>query len=452
MLPAAVLLSLFLGAACLAIQMLFQRSSKDGSPKIAANEPSLIMKIVNSLDRVTTRLLGLRLFYRPNSYYLALVDKVPESNLLLPNHKQKMKAGLELYLTCEHRRVNHTAYDRLLEHAPIITQIQNYTDLVEFWNRHPDIADVKLKPAVIIIGLNRTGTTYLYRMLSNDPSARSTRFFELIKPVPPATRETIDKDPRIQPTDRMFQLLRILQPARYDQYDQIHLIKAEEPEEDIVAHLYCHRGFIWYLRSGAQYRKWFMGNASEEYLFSKRFYQMLQSTYTPDSHWIMKAPAHQLALPELMEQFPDSKLVFIHRKVEQVLPSICQLADYDPGQSNCFEPTQLGRDVLEYVSTSIGRMVRFREAHPELADQIIDIQYTDLVADPISTVKKIYQKCGLEYTTDFEAALIQDNKNRKQIAKSKTTARLEYSLEQYGLSREMLNEAFGEYEAKYLKQ
>jgi len=51
-----------------------------------------------------------------------------------------------------------------------------------FFNRYPEILDQELYPAWIIIGLQRTGTTKLQRLLAEDPDHRVIPSWEVINP------------------------------------------------------------------------------------------------------------------------------------------------------------------------------------------------------------------------------------------------------------------------------
>ena len=53
-----------------------------------------------------------------------------------------------------------------------------------FFNRYPGILEQELYPAWIIIGLQRTGTTKLERLLATDPDHRVIPSWEVINPVP----------------------------------------------------------------------------------------------------------------------------------------------------------------------------------------------------------------------------------------------------------------------------
>jgi hypothetical protein len=63
------------------------------------------------------------------------------------------------------------------------------------------------------------------------------------------------------------------------------------------------------------------------------------------------------------------------------------------------------------------------------AEQFLDVQYTDLVRDPLSTVRRIYNYHRYEYSDHFEEAMKQwliDNRQHKHGTPG-------YTLEEYGL-------------------
>lgn len=60
---------------------------------------------------------------------------------------------------------------------------------------------------LIITGLPRTGSTLLFSLLSQDPKTRTLRNWEMFKPLPPPTKETIDTDPRIEKVKNLQKLV-----------------------------------------------------------------------------------------------------------------------------------------------------------------------------------------------------------------------------------------------------
>eukprot|EP00005_Dracoamoeba_jomungandri_P012290 CAMPEP_0174270082 /NCGR_PEP_ID=MMETSP0439-20130205/43254_1 /TAXON_ID=0 /ORGANISM="Stereomyxa ramosa, Strain Chinc5" /LENGTH=89 /DNA_ID=CAMNT_0015359205 /DNA_START=1 /DNA_END=267 /DNA_ORIENTATION=- len=57
-----------------------------------------------------------------------------------------------------------------------------------------------------------------------------------------------------------------------------------------------------------------------------------------------------------------------------------------------------------------------KEVVPRTGQKVIDIDYRDLVKDPVGTVKYIYWKTGLEFTQEYEDKLntyLKDGKARR---------------------------------------
>jgi hypothetical protein len=74
--------------------------------------------------------------------------------------------------------------------------------------------------------------------------------------------------------------------------------------------------------------------------------------------------------------------------------------------------TLMERESLILVA-AIKRLTSFRDAHPELAERFIDIGYSELVADPLAIVNRIYRQ--------FEMPLTEEAAGRmRQLATSRT--------------------------------
>ena len=60
---------------------------------------------------------------------------------------------------------------------------------------------------MIIAGLPRTGSTLLFNLLAQDPDSRALRNWEMFKPLPPPTRQTVTTDPRIDQVRKLQRLV-----------------------------------------------------------------------------------------------------------------------------------------------------------------------------------------------------------------------------------------------------
>ena len=85
-------------------------------------------------------------------------------------------------------------------------------------------------------------------------------------------------------------------------------------------------------------------------------YQLLDSQ-TPGQQWIMKCPLHLWYLKELLQAFPDARIIHTHRSVAKAVPSVCSLASIiSRPMSRDFNPARHGAFYREFCRDGkIGR-------------------------------------------------------------------------------------------------
>ena len=153
------------------------------------------------------------------------------------------------------------------------------------------------------------------------------------------------------------------------------------------------------------------------------------------AHWVFKAPRHLPGLAGLLAVFPEARIVQTHRDPAAVLPSLCSLCEIlRSAASDAIDKPAIGAHWLARLKTIFEKARDVRATTAE--GQILDIQYTDLVADPIATVQQVYDHHGYEYTESFETAMRQwlaDNRQHKHGAHR-------YTLEEYGLNEDAVRE------------
>ena len=77
---------------------------------------------------------------------------------------------------------------------------------------------------------------------------------------------------------------------------------------------------------------------------------------------------------------------------------------------------------------------------------VVDVQYTDLVADPVATLRRIYKEHDLEWTPGIEKAVSAGAAQRPQHKQGKHR----YHLSDFGLSESGVRSALGEYANYFL--
>jgi len=95
------------------------------------------------------------------------------------------------------------------------------------------------------------------------------------------------------------------------------------------------------------------------------------------------------------------------------------------------------------LEESVRRVDAFRAAHPE--HPIVDLQYADLVQQPLETMATLYSSLGLELDRPTEAAIaayVESHPKGKFGVHG-------YNLAEFGLVGEELAERFAGYTARY---
>ena len=163
----------------------------------------------------------------------------------------------------------------------------------------------------------------------------------------------------------------------------------------------------------------------------------------PGQRWLLKSPAHLLALDVLIEMFPDVSLVVTHRSPLEILPSYCSMMDTLMVAREDFDRKELGPLVLESLAVWLERAIAVRDASDPA--RFYDVDYYEFVADPMTTVRGIYAHFGLDFPAESEAqmqAWADENRQGKHGVH-------DYEMDRYGLTPERVTSRLGAYLDRY---
>jgi hypothetical protein len=308
---------------------------------------------------------------------------------------------------------------------------------------HPEVLEERVERPVFVLGLGRTGSTLLHRLLAQDPQVRAPRYGETIDP---AAASSSANGTHLRRARRQFAWAAFLAPG----LPSIHPLDAEAPEECRLLLMNTFRcPFFGQYGFTSSYGKWLDALGLEEKLRIYRAYrqqlQLLQWR-CPPRRWVLKCPIHSWGLEALLQVFPDACVVQTHRELAEVLPSTCSLmATFRGLYSDAVDPRLLGPLAIENV---VGRRLdatrRARETHPE---RIMDVIYRHLVRDPAGTVRQIYEHFGLPWSDAMEKNIrdwLARNPRDKQ-------GRHRYSLEQFGLDRATVEQMLPGYPESFVR-
>ena len=317
--------------------------------------------------------------------------------------------------------------------------------LVQYFKDHPEALDEEIEPACAIIGLPRTGSTVMHRLLASAPELTSLYWWETCFPFPFPDEKANDPGPRVQMAHQVVdQLL-----TEWPDFESIDPIEAEAVAEEVIL---LDRTFLSTTYDSMMpipnYGFWQAEQDHEPaYRDLLQFMQAIQHQRGGvRKKWVLKTPHHLLGgMDGLLAVFPDIKLVMTHRDVGQVLPSYCSMcASLSINASTTYDPLKQGAYWTRRFSEGLERFEKLRATLPE--EQIVDIRYQDTVSDPLGTAKDVMKAIGLVFEQAEQKAMAQcmaDNKRGKR-------PKHKYAAEQFGLTAEGIAKDFAAYHEQYL--
>lgn len=273
--------------------------------------------------------------------------------------------------------------------------------------------------------------------MSQDPAAYGPPAWQVWRPLPRPN----GPDKRREITARAIRDMQKLSPI----LDARHHVHVDEPEE--CYHLIdpsfrgAGLGMICPVRG---YFDWVREqDPAPAYRMYHEYLRIIQQT-APDQRLTMKTPLHTPYMEAITREIPGTLFVQTHRALGQVAGSFASLCyAMFSVTSPKLDPALIGELVIELMRWMAQRSMEQR-ARCDLA--VVDVQYADLVADPVATVRRIYAEHGLEWTPAVEAAVRTGAAQRPQHKQGKHR----YELSDFGLSEDRVKTALADYAAAFL--
>src|SRR5579875_1326175 len=296
------------------------------------------------------------------------------------------------------------------------------------WAEHPECLRTEIRAPLVIVGLPRTGTTTLQKLMSLDPQFQGLEYWIAPNPMVRPPRQTWESNPLYRAT------VAALEAAdREDPMSRlIHDVVAGEPDECLYMMLqrFVHNTFGASMATPNYYRH--------------RDNLKLIGFNDPNRRWLLRNISHLLYLDSLLEVFPDASIIFTHRDPVAVLPSVCSLimigrrAILGPKA----DPKQCGRREFELWKIGIDRALKVRDRNPE---RFLDVDFREFVNDTMGGVRAIYRHFGLK--------LDEPTERRMQSwldAHAHTRPGFhKYTPEQYGLTAQEIRRKYADYIERY---
>lgn len=316
--------------------------------------------------------------------------------------------------------------------------------------RYPEIEREEIRRPVFIVGINRTGTTFLHRVMSRDPRFWALQGYEYAAPrlsrKEYATIGGTADDPR---RTWVADMLRSSDAVKL--FDGVHDFNVDEPSEDfpilsmafaswtLLARYRIPEFGHWLSTTGLRNAYAHHRRIMQNYTWQRR-----QRPPGRRRQWLFKMPFHLMELETLIRTYPDALFIQTHREPARFMGSWNSFVER--AHSLAYEPeprATFGAGQLAFMSGMMDRAVRFREAHPELEGRWADVDYAELVKDPLAVVRGIYRR--FDWPLPGAAATAMKEWLHVQAARRRREPRHRYDLADYGLTANEVNAAFASY-------
>lgn len=200
--------------------------------------------------------------------------------------------------------------------------------LVQYLKDAPDVRNINVEKPVFVVGLPRTGTTFLHRLLSLDPTVRAPLLWELLSPVPNVTvKDGAGKAEFITDIRKRSEEVRAQLKMRQDAGDRalehIHEVGWDVPEECLMAmsdEMPCLTQYFYpvYMNFPEFRRKVDEPAVVATYRRYREVLQLLAyqiGDFQAKYRWMLKSPIHLFYIKELAAVFPDATIIWYARNV-----------------------------------------------------------------------------------------------------------------------------------------
>lgn len=287
----------------------------------------------------------------------------------------------------------------------------------------PDFRRLRVKAPVLVIGIPRSGTTFLHRLLAGDKQRFTTLSLKELIFAPSILQRLILRklnriDQKVGAPCSHF--LAWAEEKLFAGLDDVHRTRLDQPEEDYLALTPILACFLLILPFGDPF---FLRLNQFDHLASSKEKTQLKKFYTgliqrhlyvhgQTRTFLSKNPSFTPMFETLAEAFPDARFIACIRTPTEAVPS--QLSSMLIG-ARIFS----GRVDQAWWREKLSNMLQYYYAH--LLDDFANfgenhcyfVRMESLATDPVNTLKLIYKNFELSISESFNTWLAQENSKAK---------------------------------------
>ncbi len=302
---------------------------------------------------------------------------------------------------------------------------------------YPEIADQPIRGPLVVMGVARSGTTKLQKVLASSGDFNFLPFWMNFSWASRTGQPHEPLDARIAEADAHCRWY----DARSPETKLGHSFEAMEPEEEAVLSEGCFvtPTFLGYADIPS-YAQW-LGTQPPSiwfgFLRDSLKYLQWQGLASGDRPWLLKSPNYNGMELEILKVFPDARLIMAHRSPLKTLTSMCKLVQ-------CFRVAYSGLEpdlqlIVEHNYHNMDAHIANRAANPGLPH--LDVRFEDIVGNLAGAIERIYADAGLPLTRESRDRMLQWDKDNSMHKHGE----FKYSLDQLGLDESVIRERMAGY-------
>jgi len=329
----------------------------------------------------------------------------------------------------------------------LINRLRMHADIA----LHPEILEEDVCDPIIIIGLPRSGTTKMQRMMSTDPNVQRLLAWRLMNPARFPGTKAGEPDPRlIAGGDDL------LDGKRHAQLGSGHEMGPNLVDSDIA--LFEQSFDLGVLGMPPRiplfhYDHWTPGEPDTEgdrqayhYLQTVLKYLQWQDGGRRNRPWILKSIIHHAHLDTALEHFPRATFIHCQRDPVDSLPSFAKLQHAAfMTRSRSLDKDLVSKGILEYCAIGMRRYIAARD-RLRLSERIVDAKYESIRDDVMPIIGAAYERAGMTLGREAELAMRRWERDNEQHKHGKHS----YALAEFGLSKEIIEAAFAEFIERFV--
>lgn len=335
---------------------------------------------------------------------------------------------------------------RQILHERIVELLKNRLVLEDWCRRQPEITAEEVDDPIVIVGLPRTGTTLLQRILSCDPRLYPMRWWEARFPTPMPDAPAAGPDPRIAEARAEVKAMIDANPTLL----AIHPFDAEAADEEGILMEHSFMSFFDAYADIPGYTRWMSEHdQTPAYTCLKRMLKFIQwqkkQRGEAATRWVLKTPHHLRQIDVLFAVFPGAQVIQTHRDPLETIPSIGSfIHNLWTVYGQAADPVRAGRRWSDIWSRGVTDTMAYREQ--QAPGRFLDVWFADTLSRPLEVVRSIYDFVGLSFPEGIQERMqdyLEHNAREKRPLHS-------YTLDHYGLTEEQIKADFAAYRERYI--